>query len=56
MQELLENRGCDEVVQLLGRLKQQGIDRAPVVDGDGKAAGFLALDDLLGSTCPRSTH
>ena len=40
----------------MARLKREGIAHVRVVDANGKAAGLVAIDDLLGSTCPTRTN
>jgi len=44
---LLANEG-DAVDATIERMRQRGIRRVPVVDDDGRLAGVVSADDLLG--------
>ena len=41
-------RPDDDVFDALARMRERGVRRLPVVDGQGRAVGLLAVDDLLG--------
>ena len=52
MGELLDNRGCRPLVQMMGRLKAKGVRQIPVMDAEGKPAGLVSIDDVIGSAIP----
>ena len=56
MGELLENGDSRELVQMMDRLRAKGIRQIPVMDAEGKPAGLVAIDDLVGSAVPRRTN
>ena len=56
MGELLENRGCRELVQMMERLRAKGVRQIPVMDAEGKHAGLVAIDDMIGSAVLNRTN
>ncbi len=46
--DLLLADECDEVDATIERMRQRGIRRVPVVAADGRLAGIVSADDLLG--------
>lgn len=45
--DLVTIRGDRDVLQALDELKDAGVRRLPIVDGDGKLEGIVTVDDFL---------
>jgi len=45
--ELWTAKEDEDILEVLERMREKGVRRMPVVDGDGALVGILTLDDLL---------